>query len=84
MTRDASHSSYDRRELLRRGVGGALGLGVAASWPLAQVRASADPRLAALARVLDGDLVPRGGRGYAQARLIWNPRYDFAASSVEV
>jgi FAD/FMN-containing dehydrogenase len=76
MTNDASHSSYDRRELLRRGVGGALGLGVAAAWPLAQARASADPRLAALAGALDGDLVPRGGRGYAQARLIWNPRFD--------
>jgi FAD binding domain len=70
------HFSYDRRELLRRGFGGALGLGIAAGWPLAQARAAVDPRLAALARVLDGDVVPRGGKGYAQARLIWNPRFD--------
>jgi hypothetical protein len=68
--------SFDRGELLRRGVGGALGLGAAAAWPLAPARATADPRLAALARVLDGDVVPRGGKGYAQARLIWNPRFD--------
>jgi FAD/FMN-containing dehydrogenase len=68
--------SFDRGELLRRGVGGAFGLGAAAAWPLAPARATADPRLAALARVLDGDVVPRGGKGYAQARLIWNPRFD--------
>lgn len=76
MSQAPSPSSFDRSELLRRGVGGALGLGLAVGWPLPQARASADPRLAALARVLDGDLVARGGRGYAQARLIWNPRFD--------
>jgi FAD/FMN-containing dehydrogenase len=32
--------------------------------------------LTALARRLDGDLIPRGGKGYAQARLGWNPRFD--------
>ena len=68
--------SYDRRELVRRGVVGALGVGAAASWPLASAHAARDPRLASLARVLDGHLVPRGGKGYAQARLGWNPRYD--------
>lgn len=68
--------SYDRRELVRRGVVGALGVGAAASWPLASAHAARDPRLASLARVLDGELVPRGGKGYAQARLGWNPRYD--------
>ena len=68
--------SFDRGELLRRGVGGALGLAAATAWPVASARAAADPRLAALARVLDGDLVPRGGKGYAQTRLIWNPRFD--------
>lgn len=68
--------SFDRNELLRRGVGGAFGLAAAAAWPFAPARVAADPRLAALARVLDGDLVPRGGKGYAQARLIWNPRFD--------
>jgi FAD/FMN-containing dehydrogenase len=72
----SEHSSYDRRELLRRSAAGALGLGAAAAWPLAPARASADPRLAALARELDGKLIVRGGPGYAQARLLWNPRFD--------
>ncbi len=67
---------FDRSELLRRGVGGALGLAAAAAWPGASARAAADPRLAALAHVLHGDLIPRGGKGYARARQIWNPRFD--------
>jgi hypothetical protein len=71
----SKHSSYDRREHLRRSAAGALGLGTAAAWPLAPARASADPGLAALARELDGDLIVRGGPGYAQARLLWNPRF---------
>jgi FAD/FMN-containing dehydrogenase len=76
--RAASQSdAYDRGELLRRGAGGALALGAAAAaWPLEPARATADPRLAALARRLDGDLIPRGGKGYAPARLVWNPRFD--------
>jgi FAD/FMN-containing dehydrogenase len=69
-------AAFDRSEFLRKGVGGALGLAAASAWPLEQARAAADPRLTALARRLDGDLVARGGRGYAQARLIWNPRFD--------
>jgi FAD/FMN-containing dehydrogenase len=69
-------AAFDRTELLRKGVGGALGLAAASAWPLEQARAAADPRLAALARALDGHLIPRGGKGYAQARLIWNPRFD--------
>jgi FAD/FMN-containing dehydrogenase len=68
---------YDRREILRRARQGALGLGAAGVlWPVRPARAAADPRLAALARRLDGDLIPRGGKGYAQARLVWNPRFD--------
>jgi FAD binding domain/Berberine and berberine like len=68
---------YDRREILRRAAQGAVGLGATGVlWPLAPAGAAADPRLAALARRLDGDLVPRGGKGYAQARLGWNPRFD--------
>jgi hypothetical protein len=68
---------YDRREILRRATQGALGLGAAGVlWPIPPARAAADPRLAALARRLDGDLIPRGGKGYARARLGWNPRFD--------
>jgi hypothetical protein len=73
---ERTNPSYDRREFVRRGVVGALGVGAAASWPLASALAARDPRLASLERVLDGYLVPRGGKGYAQARLGWNPRYD--------
>jgi hypothetical protein len=76
MPRPREDGAFDRSELLRRGVGGALGLAAASAWPLEQARAAADPRLAALAGALDGDLVPRGGKGYAQARQIWNPRFD--------
>ena len=69
-------ASYSRRELVRRGIGGALALRAAAAWPVAPARAAADPRLAALHRTLDGDLIARGAPGYAQARLGWNPRFD--------
>jgi FAD binding domain/Berberine and berberine like len=68
---------FDRRELVRRGAGAALGLGTASlAWPLAPARAAGNHRLSALARELDGDLVVRGGPGYAQARQLWNARFD--------
>jgi FAD/FMN-containing dehydrogenase len=53
-----------------------LALRAAAAWPAAPAQAARDPRLAALARRLDGELIVRGGKGYAQARLGWNPRFD--------
>jgi FAD/FMN-containing dehydrogenase len=68
---------YDRSQFLRRAAHGAVGLGAAGVlWPAVPARAAADPRLAVLARRLDGSLVPRGRKGYAQARLGWNPRFD--------
>jgi FAD/FMN-containing dehydrogenase len=74
---DLVAARYDRREILRRATQRALGLGAAGVlWPVPPARAAADPKLAALARRLDGDLIPRGGKGYAQARLGWNPRFD--------
>jgi hypothetical protein len=39
-------------------------------------RGASDPRLSALARALDGDLVTPDDASYAQARLLWNPRFD--------
>jgi hypothetical protein len=79
MTRSGplNEDNFDRRELIRRGTGAALALGGASTlWPVVSARATGDRRLAALARELDGDLVIRGGRGYAQARLLWNARFD--------
>jgi FAD/FMN-containing dehydrogenase len=68
---------YNRRELIQRGAGAALGLGVStAGWRVAAARAAVDPRLAALARVLDGDLVVPSDATYGQARALWNPRFD--------
>jgi FAD/FMN-containing dehydrogenase len=68
---------FDRRELLRRGAGGAVALATASTVaPLASAHSLGDRRLSALARELDGDLVARGARGYSQARAIWNARYD--------
>jgi FAD/FMN-containing dehydrogenase len=67
---------FDRRAFVLRGAG-ALGAGaVLVGPPLAPARAAGDPRLAALSRVLDGDLVARGDPRYAQAHLLWNPRFD--------
>jgi FAD/FMN-containing dehydrogenase len=68
---------FDRRDLIRRGAGAAFALGAASTrWPVVSARAAGDRRLAALALELDGDLVIRGGRGYAHARLLWNARFD--------
>jgi FAD/FMN-containing dehydrogenase len=68
---------YDRHELLRRGTGAAIALAASSAvWPLASARGVGDRRLSALARELDGDLVVRGSRRYAQARLLWNARFD--------
>ena len=68
---------FDRRELVRRGAGAALVLGGAGVGSFVDsARGAGDRRLAALARELDGDLVVRGGRGYAKARLLWNARFD--------
>jgi hypothetical protein len=68
----------DRRDLLERTgrlalAGGALGALPAWTRPAA---AAPSPRLAELDRVLDGDLVFRGAPGYAQARLLFDTRYD--------
>jgi FAD/FMN-containing dehydrogenase len=57
---------YNRRELIRRGTGAALALGLS----------GAGRRLAALARMLDGDLVLPSDAAYGQARLLWNPSFD--------
>ncbi len=68
---------FDRRELVRRGAGTALVLGGAGAGRFAgSAGGTGDRRLVELARELDGDLVVRGGRGYAKARLLWNARFD--------
>jgi FAD/FMN-containing dehydrogenase len=84
---------FDRRELLSRGAGTALALGAtAAGWHVPASGAAGDPRLAALARELDGDLVLPGDPKYAGARLLRNPRFNgirplaivFVASTADV
>ena len=75
--RQEGEERFDRSELVRRGTGAALALGAGSVVsPLSSARAAGDRRLSILARELDGDLVVRGGRGYAQARLLWNARFD--------
>src|SRR6266536_2100278 len=77
MSEEHAAERYDRRELVRRGAGTAVALGATAGGlGTAAAYAVANPRLSALARQLDGDLVVRGGPGYAEARLLWNPRFD--------
>jgi FAD/FMN-containing dehydrogenase len=77
MTPEPDEERYSRRELMEWGAGAALALGATAGgWRVAAARAVGDPRLAALARELEGDLVVPANPGYAQARLLWNPRFD--------
>jgi FAD/FMN-containing dehydrogenase len=78
MNEERTAERYDRRELVRRGAGAAVAIGATAGGlgTAAAAHAVVDTRLSALARQLDGDLVVRGGVGYAQARLLWNPRFD--------
>jgi FAD/FMN-containing dehydrogenase len=77
MSEEHAAERYDRRELVRRSAGAAVALGATAGGlGTAAAYAVANPRLSALARQLDGDLVVRGGSGYAEARLLWNPRFD--------
>jgi FAD/FMN-containing dehydrogenase len=77
MSWEHADERFDRRELVRRSAVAALALGATAGgWGAASARAAGHPKLAALARELDGDLVVRGAPGYAQARLLWNPRSD--------
>lgn len=77
MSEEHAAERYDRRELVRRSAGAAVAIGATAGGlGTAAAYAVADPRLSALARELDGDLVVRGAPHYAQARLLWNPRFD--------
>jgi FAD binding domain/Berberine and berberine like len=65
----------DRRQLLERGGRYALAAGVAPWWRLVSAPA-ADPRVEALARQLQGDVVGRDDAGYNAARLLTSTRFD--------
>jgi hypothetical protein len=70
--------ALDRRDLLERGARLALAggsLAVLPAWTRPAAAAPA-PRLAELARTLDGELVIRGAPGYARARVLFDTRYD--------
>jgi FAD/FMN-containing dehydrogenase len=67
--------TVDRRELLGRAGRLALAAGALPAWTRAAA-AAPSPRLGELARALDGDLVVRGSSGYAQARLLFDTRFD--------
>lgn len=71
-------NELDRRELLERAARTALAAGVAAALPAwtRPAAAAPAPRLAELARALDGELVARGAPGYAEARLLRSTRFD--------
>ena len=64
----------DRRELLLRAGGLAIAGGALGSLA-APARAATAP-VSALRRELQGDLVARGGSGYAQAKLVYNNRFN--------
>ena len=67
---------FDRRSLLERGGRLALAAGIAPWWRLPQLLDAVDPRVRRLDRELRGDVVAPGTPGYAQARLLFNTRYD--------
>jgi FAD/FMN-containing dehydrogenase len=65
----------DRREFVRR----AAAVGTTAAlpaWTRRATSATADKPVAALARMLDGDVVIPGSSRYSSARLLWNTRFD--------
>jgi FAD/FMN-containing dehydrogenase len=70
--------ALDRRELLERAGRAALAAGALGALPAWTRPAAAAPmpRLGELARALDGDLVARGAPAYAQARLLYDTRFD--------
>jgi FAD/FMN-containing dehydrogenase len=65
----------NRRELLERSGGLAL-TSVVPWWRVLSRAAVVDPRVRALDRELQGDVIGRGGPGYAQARLLASTRFD--------
>jgi FAD/FMN-containing dehydrogenase len=70
--------ALDRRDLLERGARLALAGGSLAALPAwtRPAAAAPAPRLAELVRALDGELVTRGAPGYAEARVLFDTRYD--------
>lgn len=64
---------FDRRELLERG---ALLAAAAPLGRLGSLHVQRDPRVAQLDRLLQGDVVGRGEAGYAQAKQLYNERFD--------
>jgi FAD/FMN-containing dehydrogenase len=71
--------SLDRRAFLGRASGLALSAGVLGPgpwWRLAHADALADPRLRQLARQIQGSVVAAGSPAYAQARLVYDTRFD--------
>jgi FAD/FMN-containing dehydrogenase len=71
-------AGLDRRELLRRGGAAALSVGVGPGLarPTGGRVGLADPKLAQLARELEGPVVARGSASYAQARLLYDTLFD--------
>jgi FAD/FMN-containing dehydrogenase len=74
--RTHEHGRHDRRSFLLQ-TGGLALTGAALGGLTAPARA-ATPPLSALRHELQGDLVARGGAGYASARLVYNTRFDGA------
>jgi FAD/FMN-containing dehydrogenase len=69
--------SLDRRELLERAAGLALGASALGSVPdLAWAAPPSSRALRELERALDGDVVTPSERGYATARLLYGTRFD--------
>jgi FAD/FMN-containing dehydrogenase len=66
----------DRRQLLEQGGRYALAVGVAPWWRVLSAAAATDPRVRALARELQGDVIGRDDAGYDAVRLLTSTRFD--------
>ncbi len=70
-------SRFSRRAFLVRGGGAIAAVAASGRWSLVgEARGGTDPRLAALARAVKGPVITPASAAYAQARLVYNERFD--------
>jgi hypothetical protein len=72
----ALNEQVDRRLFLEQAGRLALAAGVAPWWRLPAASSASDPRIRALRRELQGDVIARGQPGYESARRIFSTRFD--------
>ena len=70
-------SGFERRAFLVRSAGAIAAVAASGGWSLVgDARAAADPRVTALARGVKGPVITPASARYAQARLVYNERFD--------